>query len=102
AAVLGFQWAPPVPFATSVTRSGAVSRRGGGIFDYAGARNRLAEGDRMLEDPDVWSDPERAQNLGRERARLDELISKLDNTSGGLDDASELVELAVAEEDGAA
>jgi peptide chain release factor 2 len=56
----------------------------------------------MLEHPDVWSEPERAQNLSRERARLVELTSKLDNTSSGLEDAGELIELAVAEEDNAA
>ncbi|MDN5865569.1 MAG: peptide chain release factor 2 [Gammaproteobacteria bacterium] len=73
-----------------------------GYLDYAGSKDRLAEVERMLEEPDVWSDPERAQTLGRERSRLAELTSTLDEAGGGLADADELVELAVSEEDAAA
>jgi peptide chain release factor 2 len=56
----------------------------------------------MLEDPDVWSEPERAQNLGREQTRLAALIATLDASAGGLEDASELLELAATEDDDAA
>lgn len=56
----------------------------------------------MLEDPEVWSDPERAQTLGRERARLSELTATLDDSTHGLDDAGELLELAADEDDDAA
>jgi peptide chain release factor 2 len=73
----------------------------GAIFDYAGKRDRLAEVDAELERPDIWNTPERAQNLGRERARLEDVIRPLERADSGLRDAAELLELAAAENDSA-
>jgi len=73
----------------------------GAIFDYAGKRDRLAEVDAELERPDIWNTPERAQNLGRERARLEDVIRPLERAESGLRDAAELLELAAAENDNA-
>jgi peptide chain release factor 2 len=57
---------------------------------------------RELEDPAVWSNPARAQDLGRERARLSADVAEIDRTSKGIGDAAELLELAEAENDEAA
>ncbi len=76
-----------------------MQRRSGGIFNYADSKDRLEEVERSLEDPDVWSDPEQAQNLGRERARLAELVEGLDALTTGLNDSAELVEMAAGESD---
>jgi peptide chain release factor 2 len=54
---------------------------------------------RELENPDVWSKPEQAQALGRERARLEDVVKELDEISRGLDDGRDLLELAAEEED---
>jgi peptide chain release factor 2 len=54
---------------------------------------------RELEDPDVWNRPEHAQELGRERARLEEVVHTLDALGSGLEDAAQLLELAGGEED---
>ncbi|MGH8427783.1 MAG: peptide chain release factor 2 [Gammaproteobacteria bacterium] len=70
-----------------------------GYLDYAGSATRLAEIERALEAPEVWSNPEQAQNLGRERARLVEIIVTLDDMARELDEAGELLELAAAEDD---
>jgi len=59
----------------------------------------LTEVERELEDPSVWNEPERAQNLGRERASLAEIVGTLDDMDNGLADASELLEMAVEEDD---
>ena len=77
----------------------AAPRPSGGIFDYDHKRDRLTEVERELEDPSVWNEPERAQNLGRERASLADIVGTLDDLSTGLDDASELLEMAVEEDD---
>lgn len=74
-------------------------RPSGGIFDYDHKRDRLTEVERELEDPSVWNDPERAQNLGRERAALAQIVETLDDMNGGLADASELLEMAAEEGD---
>ena len=71
----------------------------GGIFDYDQKHERLIEVNRELEDPSVWSNPEYAQNLGRERATLAQIVETLDEMSSGLSDASDLLEMAAAEED---
>ena len=77
----------------------AEARRLGGTFDYAAKRDRLEEVGRELENPDIWNDPDKAQDLGRERARLDDIVSTLDALQSGLDDAGEMIELAIEESD---
>ncbi|MBV8804317.1 MAG: PCRF domain-containing protein, partial [Sinobacteraceae bacterium] len=54
---------------------------------------------RELEDPAVWSNQERAQELGRERARLAAAVEEIDRASKGIADAAELLELAESEND---
>jgi len=45
----------------------------------------------------VWSNPDRAQELGRERARLTTDVSQIDRTANGIVDGLELLELAESE-----
>ena len=73
--------------------------RSGGIFDYAGKRERLEEVNRELELPTIWDDPAHAQELGRERARLAQVVEGLDAIGSGLNDAAELLDLAIADGD---
>ena len=54
-----------------------------------------------LENPDVWSDPARAQQLGKEKSSLEAVVHGLAESMQALDDAGELLELAAAEEDAA-
>ena len=76
-----------------------VLRPLGGIFDLDARTERLTEVSRELEDPAVWNEPERAQELGRERARLEEVVHTLNKLSQALVDADELLEMAAAEND---
>ena len=55
--------------------------------------------DRELEDPDVWGDPNRAQDLGRERASLEAVVGTLDRIRSVLDESQELFSLAEEEQD---
>lgn len=71
----------------------------GGIFDYDIKAERLVEVVRELESPDVWNDPERAQNLGKERASLEAVVETIVELESGCDDIADLVELAVEEND---
>jgi len=54
---------------------------------------------RELEDPAIWSDQDRAQSLGRERASLEAVVTTLESLAGGLEDATELLEMAAEEGD---
>ena len=71
----------------------------GGIFDYELKRERLEEVSRELEDPEIWNDPERAQTLGRERAKLEAVVYTIQDMDSGLNDANELLYLAADEQD---
>jgi peptide chain release factor 2 len=70
-----------------------------GIFDFEAKQERLQEVVRELEQPDIWKDPQRAQNLNKERARLEEVVDILRNLTIGLDDAEILMELAAGARD---
>ena len=52
-----------------------------------------------LAEPTVWDDPETAQALGRERASLETVVSTIETLDAGCDDASDLLDLAVEEND---
>ncbi len=71
----------------------------GGIFDYDVKQEQLEEVSRLLEDPDIWNDPERAQKLGRQRAQLEAVVKTIADLDAGLADAAELLEMARDEED---
>ena len=71
----------------------------GGIFDYDAKRERLAAVARDLEAPDIWNDPARAQELGRERARLEEAVRAVAKLDARIKDAGDMLELAREEND---
>ncbi len=54
---------------------------------------------RELESPGVWSNPAQAQALGKERGMLELVVNTIITLQSGLDDASELLSMAVEEAD---
>jgi peptide chain release factor 2 len=73
----------------------------GGIFDFDQKKIRLSEVARLTEDPDVWNDPQRAQDLGKERKALEAVVNTLETLAGGVRDARELFDIARDENDDA-
>ncbi len=71
----------------------------GGTFDYAQKKDRLAEVELELGEPDVWNEPERAQELGKERSALEAIVKTIENLDSGASDCEELLEMAVEESD---
>ncbi|MBV8031653.1 MAG: peptide chain release factor 2 [Betaproteobacteria bacterium] len=71
------------------------------MFDLEGKQGRLAELDKLLADPGIWSDQKRAQELGREKKALDSTVGTLVSITSGLKDAKELFEMARQEADDA-
>jgi peptide chain release factor 2 len=55
-----------------------------------------------LEQPGIWDNPDRAQELGKERAKLEQVVGSLDHLKRSLNDASELMDLAAQESDASA
>ncbi len=60
---------------------------------------RLAALNRELEDPKLWENQERAQNLGKEKKQLETIVGTLNRVAGGLTDAAELFQLARTDSD---
>ena len=73
----------------------------GGIFDYDAKAERLLVVNAELENPDVWNDPQHAQDLGREKKSLETVVHTLADLERGLNDARDLFELASADDDDA-
>jgi peptide chain release factor 2 len=71
----------------------------GGIFDFDRRTEELEEVNRELEQPGIWDDPENAQKLGQERARLEKIVLTIKQLDTGLNDADELLQMSVEEED---
>ena len=71
----------------------------GGIFDYDAKALKLSEVESALEDPTVWNNPKRAQELGKEKRSLENVVHVLDQIGRDLADHSELFELAAADAD---
>jgi peptide chain release factor 2 len=71
----------------------------GGIFDFANKQSRLAEVTKTLEAPDVWDDPARAQELGKEKKTLELVVDALIKLDANLRDTTELFDLANEEDD---
>ncbi len=88
-----------IPSSIKSTISRAAVKGLGGIFDYDQKSERLVEVLRELEDPKIWENPEQAQALGRERGSLEAVVNTLKELDRGLQDAEELLEMAVEEDD---
>jgi peptide chain release factor 2 len=86
-------------------RRSRISPRGpsscGGIFDYGTKKARLDALNREFEDPKLWDNPQRAQELGKEKKALEAVVGTLDRVEHGIADANELFELAAADADNA-
>ena len=73
----------------------------GGIFDFEAKQQRLQEVVKLAEDPAVWNDSKRAQELGREKKTLESLVFTMEKLDRDLRDASELFSMAREENDDA-
>ncbi|HZZ62756.1 MAG TPA: peptide chain release factor 2 [Roseiarcus sp.] len=88
--------AEPEQLVETIKQSVGLLRR---HLDVDAATRRLAELNTKSEDPGLWSDPESAQKLMRERTALEDRLSSLAKIERDLDDAATLVELGEAEGD---
>ena len=71
------------------------------FLDWDRAQRRLEELNAKVEDPTLWDDPKGAQEVMRERRRLDEAMAATTAIERELADTVELMELAESEGDNA-
>jgi peptide chain release factor 2 len=69
------------------------------FLDWDRALRRLDELNNRVEDPTLWNDPKAAQDVMRERRRLDEAIAATRKIEQEVADTVEMIELAEAEGD---
>jgi peptide chain release factor 2 len=70
----------------------------GGIFDFDRKSEKLEQVNQELEDPTIWSDQKRAQELGKEKKALEGVVLTLEKAKTDLADATDL--FAMAREEG--
>ena len=68
-------------------------------MDWDTAPHRLEEFEALIEAPDLWNDPAKAQKLMRERQALLDAVSTYRLVDQGLRDNVELIEMGEAEDD---
>jgi len=71
----------------------------GGIFDYDSKKTKLVEITRLLEDPAIWNDVKQAEQIGRDKKMLEDIVLTLESLEHQLNDARELFALAKEESD---
>ncbi|HMV01438.1 MAG TPA: peptide chain release factor 2, partial [Rhodocyclaceae bacterium] len=67
-------------------------------LDYDHKRERLTLLSQEMEDPKIWDDAKRAQDMGREKKSLENIVLVLEDVQQGIDDGREL--FAMGKEEG--
>ncbi|HJV97262.1 MAG TPA: peptide chain release factor 2 [Albitalea sp.] len=70
-----------------------------GYLDYERKALRLNEVNAALENPNVWNEPKRAQELGREKKTLETVVETIDHLTSNLADNTELYDMSKADGD---
>ena len=66
----------------------------GGSFDPDKLSNDLLAIENKLQDPEVWSNQEERQKLGKEKASLEKLVDLVEGLNNSVEDLNELFELS--------
>lgn len=71
----------------------------GASLDLDNKKKRIAELDRMMEEPDFWTDPEKANQYSTEDRRLKDEVKSYEELAQSYEDIGALIEMAEEEED---
>lgn len=71
----------------------------GASLDLENKKKRIAELDRMMEEPDFWTDPEKANQYSTEDRRLKDDVKGYEDLAQSYEDIGALIEMAQEEED---
>ncbi|MEM8514237.1 peptide chain release factor 2 [Massilia sp. MP_M2] len=71
----------------------------GGIFDFDKKSEKLEQVNQELEDPAIWNDQKRAQEMGKEKKALEGVVMTLEKAKADLADALDLFQMAREEGD---
>jgi len=71
----------------------------GGIFDFDKKSEKLEQVNQEMEDPTIWNDQKRAQEMGKEKKALEGVVLVLEKAKADLADALDLFQMAREEGD---
>lgn len=71
----------------------------GASMDLDNKKKRIAELDRMMEEPDFWTDPEKANQYSTEDRRLKDEVKSYEELAQSYEDIGALIEMAEEEDD---
>ena len=71
----------------------------GGLFDLEGLKKEAASLKAEMEDPSIWQNPSRAQELGKRIRRIEDKLNNYSEIEKALDDGLEIASLAEEEGD---
>ncbi len=80
--------------------SSSASSVSGGIFDVEALTAKLAEADEEAQDPEIWSDQDRAKKVMRRRSELQQQVATAEILSEAGDELEILAEMAREGDDG--
>lgn len=69
------------------------------LFDPKGMKERIAELNAEMAEPDFWDNLERAQVKNQELATLEKKVKRLENFDTSIDDINAMIELGIEAED---
>ncbi|WP_096019107.1 peptide chain release factor 2 [Campylobacter lanienae] len=69
------------------------------VINPSSIESRLSEIESLEQEPSFWSDIELASQIGKEKTKLNSILSKFQNAQNALNDATELFDLANSEND---
>lgn len=71
----------------------------GGHFDVAKLKSEICKLEKCTNDPNIWNNPDEANNINRELASLKKIVDKYDSLEDEVKNALELLDLLKVEED---
>lgn len=71
----------------------------GGFFDFDDKKQQLMAVEKELENPEIWNNPEQAQDLSRRKKQLENVTLTLEKLDGTIESCLELFELATTDYD---
>ena len=68
-------------------------------LDLEGKKNRIAELDKAMEEPDFWTDPDKSAKQVKEAKNLKDTVAEFTKAAQDLEDAKVMIDIANEEED---
>ncbi|MBQ1396399.1 MAG: peptide chain release factor 2 [Eubacterium sp.] len=87
------------PIKQTLPEEQAKLKEAGESLDLAALREKLADLNRQAEDPNLWGDPEKAQQLLKKKKSVEDTVAEYDGLEKEFADIADMIEIAEELED---